>query len=306
MRRTAFTIVCSALFLFASSAAAQAVRTFVSTAGNDAASCGRLDPCRTFGAAMAVVNPRGEVVPLDSGGYGPFTITKSVSILTPPGIHAAIAPTATLAAIQIDGAHTDVVTLRGLVLNSQGSVSRGIRLLGAGTLFVDRCEVIGFGTGLAVEPHASGARFELTVSDSTFRDGSNGIFMIAEEFGTEIHATLNRCRLLNNNTGLLSRDRTRVTANHVIASGGVHGFQILTFFGPGVQVNVDDCVLTANSLAGLIAGHGAVVRVTESTISHNETGVLITGNGVVETLGNNLIEGNTTELSGSLTPIAAE
>ena len=75
---------------FASTSRAQVQRTFVSGAGNDANPCSRTAPCRTFGAAMAQTNAGGEVYVLDSAGYGPFTINKSVSIVAPLGVTAGI------------------------------------------------------------------------------------------------------------------------------------------------------------------------------------------------------------------------
>src|SRR5688572_24429167 len=80
--------------LWNASALEAQVRTWVSGSGIDNATCGRTNPCRTFGAAITAVNPGGEVVVLDSAGYGPVAITKPVSIIAPPGVHAAVAPTA--------------------------------------------------------------------------------------------------------------------------------------------------------------------------------------------------------------------
>ena len=46
-------------------------QTFVASYGNDANPCGRVSPCRLFAKAMTVIDPNGEVVVLDSAGYGP-------------------------------------------------------------------------------------------------------------------------------------------------------------------------------------------------------------------------------------------
>ncbi len=67
-----------------------APRTFVSTLGNDANPCSLASPCRAFQAAINAVDAGGEVVALDSGGYGTMTIAKSVAVIVPPGVHAAI------------------------------------------------------------------------------------------------------------------------------------------------------------------------------------------------------------------------
>src|SRR5919109_342067 len=72
---------------------AQNNRSAVSLNGSDAATCTVPDPCRTFDVAISKTNDGGEVVVLSSAGYGPFTVTKSVSIISPPAYHAAMAPT---------------------------------------------------------------------------------------------------------------------------------------------------------------------------------------------------------------------
>src|SRR5437660_8336392 len=71
---------------------AQNTRSAVSVTGSDAATCTVPDPCRTFGAALSKTNSGGEVIVLSSGGYGPFTVSQAVTIVSPPGIYAAIAP----------------------------------------------------------------------------------------------------------------------------------------------------------------------------------------------------------------------
>jgi hypothetical protein len=106
------------LFCFASVGFGQ-VRTWVSPAGVDTNPCTREQPCRNFAAAITAVAAGGEVVALDSAGYGPVTITKSVTIVAPVGVHAAIAPSSGNA-ITVSATATDQIVLRNLYLNSQG------------------------------------------------------------------------------------------------------------------------------------------------------------------------------------------
>ena len=56
----------------------------------DANTCSLAAPCRTFAAALGQTNAGGEIVVLDSAGYGPMTINKAVSIVVPPGIYAGV------------------------------------------------------------------------------------------------------------------------------------------------------------------------------------------------------------------------
>src|SRR3712207_3371331 len=104
-----FTLACTAM------AYAQGPqRTFVSADPGvaDNAACSRTQPCRNFAPALAVVAAGGEVVALTSGGYGPVTINKSVTLTGPTGVHVAItSQTAGQSAITVSAANTDTVVL---------------------------------------------------------------------------------------------------------------------------------------------------------------------------------------------------
>jgi hypothetical protein len=81
----------AALTLVASGGAAFAARrTYVSVAGTDANVCTFAAPCRTFDRAVAMVDAGGEVIVLDSAGYGAATIGKAASIIAPAGVDAGI------------------------------------------------------------------------------------------------------------------------------------------------------------------------------------------------------------------------
>ena len=67
--------------VFASASMAQLQRTFVSGFGSDSNVCSHAAPCRTFGQAISQTNAGGEVYVLDTAGYGPFTITKTISVV---------------------------------------------------------------------------------------------------------------------------------------------------------------------------------------------------------------------------------
>src|SRR5919108_688209 len=115
--------------------AALAQRTFVSAeTGNDANPCTRTAPCRNFAAAIAQTAAGGEVVALDSGGYGPVTIGSAISLVAPTGVYAGITAFSGNA-VTVSAGSSDVVTLRGLTLNGLGG-STGIAFDTGGTLYV--------------------------------------------------------------------------------------------------------------------------------------------------------------------------
>src|SRR5437879_3814434 len=118
--RFAFTFT----FLLISCFAAQAEsRVFVSGLGNDANACTRTAPCRNFQRGHDAVAFGGEVVALDSAGYGPVTITKSVTI-TGEGVMAGITA-ASGSGINIATAGINV-NLRSLSIQGNGSGTSGI------------------------------------------------------------------------------------------------------------------------------------------------------------------------------------
>src|SRR6266568_4863825 len=101
-------------------ATALAQRTFVSAAGgNDANPCTLTLPCRNFQAAIAQTASGGEVIVLDSGGYGTVTISQAVSLIAPPGVYAGISVFSG-AGITVSAGASDVVVIRGLTLNGLG------------------------------------------------------------------------------------------------------------------------------------------------------------------------------------------
>src|SRR5260370_33559050 len=104
------------------SASGQAQRTFVSGKGSDNNPCSLAAPCRTFFTAVGAVGSGGEVIVLDSAGYGAFQINKSVTVTVPPGVYAGISVFSG-DGISINAGSTDVVILRGVGLNQFGGTN---------------------------------------------------------------------------------------------------------------------------------------------------------------------------------------
>ena len=167
------------LFIMCVPAFATAQRTFVASYGNDANTCVLTQPCRGFAEAVAQTNVGGEVVVLDSAGYGPVTITKSVSITVPPGVYGGISVPGTPDATGVLIANSVInVVLRGLTINSVGATdgiaTYGIRLTDGSTLTIENCVVSNFaqwgGAGVSVESPA-----KVAISGSVIRDSHVGV-----------------------------------------------------------------------------------------------------------------------------------
>jgi len=158
-----------ALASFAANALATAQRTFVASTGVDTNACSITAPCRGFAAAVAKTAADGEVIVLDSAGYGPVTLTTSISLIAPPGVYAGIT------VFSGDGitinAPGSVVVLRGLTINGQGGTT-GIRAQAVSRVRIENCVISNMlGAGI-VQDIGVGLMFVL---DTIVRDNDGGI-----------------------------------------------------------------------------------------------------------------------------------
>ena len=129
---------------FATTAAAQATRTWVSGVGDDANPCSRTAPCKTFAGAISRTAAGGEINAIDPAGYGAVTITKSITI-DGGGTMSSILAAGTNGVI-ISGTNI-VVTLRHLSINGAGTGLIGVNVVEAQHVNIEDCDIFGFGAG---------------------------------------------------------------------------------------------------------------------------------------------------------------
>jgi hypothetical protein len=106
-------------------------RTFVSSSGSDGSACTLAEPCRSLGAAQTQTSPGGEIVVLDTAGYGRPTVTKSLTIVAPEGVHAGISVFTGTNGIDIASAGLTVV-VKGISITGQGG-THGVYVTAAST-----------------------------------------------------------------------------------------------------------------------------------------------------------------------------
>jgi hypothetical protein len=318
-----------AFMALSASASLAQQRTFVSGTGNDMNPCTRAAPCRTFTQAISQTSAGGEVVVLDSAGYGPFTITKAITINAPPGVYAGISVFSG-DGIDINAGGTDFVILRGLTVNNQGSVESGIVFNSGARLHVENCIVNGFFQG-GIGRFSSGIGFlgpgRLEVIDSIMRANFVGIFV--EPSSGTAQAAIDHVRLEGNTSGLLATDGSQVTASNCIAAdnGGVGiaafcdtagsvqlnldrcvmsnngtGMDADSAHAGAIQVNVESCVVSGNSTNGISAtSESTGVTTVRVSNSDNGTGLINHGSpALLLSRGNNTVEGNGTDTSGTI------
>jgi len=218
-----------------------AQRTFVSGSGSDTNPCSISAPCRGFAQAIAHTDPNGEIIVVDSAGYGPVVINKSVSITAPPGVYAGITVFSGDGVV-VSGADIKVV-LRGLSINGQGG-NRGIFYTLATELVVERCAI----SNMMEDGIAIGFGGEITIVDSVIRN--NG--------GSGIHATLNpRLTVL----------RTRVEQNQGSGISFAPNFagSTLSIFDAYVASNFFGIVVVPESIATTVAVTGTTSAANAAT-----------------------------------------
>jgi hypothetical protein len=265
----------------------QVARSFVSAkTGNDANNCAPSSPCRTFTRALSPVEPGGEVVVLDSGGYGPFTITQAVAIAVPQGVYAGITASSG-DAITISAGTSDVVTLKGLTINSLGGTN-GIRFSTGGALVVERCTISGFSDGIRAEGPG-----DLTVRDTRLRNATSAAVHLLPSAPS--HAALFGCRLEDNAAGLSVTATASASVEESVSSGNA---------AAGVScaagdVTIDDCLLTGNGTGASASGTGTI-RIADSCVTDNTTGLAQSGGGTLLSRTSNTVEGNGTNTSGTV------
>ncbi len=292
------------LVAFASSASAQASRTWVSGVGDDANPCSRTAPCKTFAGAISKTAAQGEISVLDPGGFGAVTITKSISIIA-EGVEGGILA-AGVNGIIINAGATDRVTLRGLTIEGFNTGLNGIRFLAGGALHVENCTIERFtGFGISFEP--SGAS-QLTVSDTLVRENGGaaggGIQLLPGAAGSA-NATFDRLISSRNRVGLRADDRAKAALRSSTVSGntvfGVHAKSTAT----AVEINLADSQVANNSSGGVRSeGAAAIVRLSDATIFDNGAGLVSVGGGAVLSFGNNQIAGN--GVNGAPTGVLAQ
>jgi parallel beta helix pectate lyase-like protein len=304
----------------ASPALALANRVFVSArSGNNANSCDNIaTPCQSFAGAVLQLNPGGEAIVLDSGGYGPVTITQAVTIEAPTGVTAFVHPPSG-DAITVNAGASDKVVLRGLVLNGGSGI--GIRVNTVGTLIVENCSISGFaGVGIDVLILPSATSSRLTVENTSITNNQFGI-IVQNGDGTAATSTvlvsLDHVHLDHNvGSGLANAPNgsgavsnvtvTNSTANH----NGNAGFRSEDHSGGLDHLTLEHCVASNNAFDGVdtITGNaGGTLRLSNCTITDNiVAGVTKLISGTIFTRGDNTITGNGTDVTPAMTSFTAQ
>jgi parallel beta-helix repeat protein len=247
----------------------QTNRTFISGDGSDAnaaTNCLRTNPCRTFGGAYPVTNAGGEIVALNTAGFGAVgTINKSITLEAIPGQHAYVAGNG----FYINAGPGDVVVLRNITLNGVGGGQNAIEFYGGSALHLENCDITGWSGGIFFAPTStSGA--QLFMNDT--RVSSCGGIDLTGAFGggVFVKGSLNNVNLDKNSDGLVLLAGARATIRNSVISGSAN---VGLYCVSNTQLSVEDCQVS-NNLYGIVVTESATIRVANSVITNNTTGLL--------------------------------
>jgi hypothetical protein len=232
------------------------IRVFVSATGSDANTCTFAAPCRTFQHAHDTVAAGGEIDVLDPAGYGAVTISKAISI---QGHGYAGIAAASGTAITINAGGSDVVSLRGLLIDGIGTGLFGVTFAGGFGLDIQDCLIRNFAgnrSAAAISVTAASGGW-LLVSNTHITANNGGVSVTpAAPAGSPFHTTI---------------------SNSVI-SGNFDGIGVAPVVG-GALVMVWHSALTNNSDVAIFLTNSSDVIVTKSIITLNAVGLRSAGVG---------------------------
>jgi hypothetical protein len=275
MSKTAVLLALAVTALASMSAHAQGVpRVFVSGLGLDSNPCTVNQPCRTFQQAYNTVAANGEIEVLDPAGYGALTITHGISLQGHGWASiSSQASCPTCAAITVNVATSDPVTLSGVILDGLGTGGVGILIQSGPSVQILNSVVRRFSDGIS-DSSVTGTLF---IEDTVSSESSNNAIVVSARNNGSIKATLNRIAAINSAVGVSNLNSVVTVANSAISN---------------------------NSIGGIFIS-GGTTSLAKTVISGNGTGVYMLG-GTVKTYGDNYLNDNTTPVMGSLTPVGMQ
>ena len=282
-------------------------RAFVASFGNDAntaTNCGFANPCRGFTAAQTVTDPGGEIVALDAAGYGPITITKSITITANPGFYAGIAASSGTAVTIATAAVK--VTLRGLNINGIGA-SDGVVMTNGNRLSIENCIISNFSTdGVRV-----GAAATVRIVDSIIKDnGNNGVYL-----SNGATATISGVKVLGSGymgiyvSGTVASTTTTADISNSLASGTVYVgiYAYAPTAGAIARASVTRSTSSNNGYGiGADLGSGTqIITAGDNLVTGNSVaGLYQNGTATFESLGNNIVRQNGANTQGAITGVS--
>ncbi len=273
-------------------AAGAAQRTFVSAKnGNDALNCTNTAPCRSFQRAVNVVAAGGEVIPLDSGGYGRFDIYQSVTVSAPPGIYAGITATAGQGdAIHVAAAMPVSVVLRGLSVTTTAMGTGGIYFsaVAGSTTRIESCSIDGGLYGV----------FALSAGTIVTQSNITRAFSGVESMGSasaRARVLVDKVRVTDCNEGIAAFDYSDIAVRDSVIVKNTWGLVAsANNADTDPHIIAEGCTISRNGtgvgIGNFPTGH---IFVSNSAITDSTTmGIQLLPGAFVDSFGNNTVVDN--------------
>ena len=276
-------------------------RAFIVSTGNDAnagAGCTPTAACRSLQAAHNAVDAGGEIVALDTAGYGTVVITKSVTILGNPGVVASIS---VASGIGVDIATPGVnVVLRNVNINGVGG-STGVNMVAGNSLTLENCVIANLSSGVYVAAAANVRIVNSVMRGNSIRGAFIGNSATADVVNSQFTGNAGFGLHVESGAG----GTTRASVSDSVASGNDTGFFLWAYAG-NARMALIRSTAANNSFAGFSSqadgvANFAVMTVGSSMSTGNYIGFSNLGNSTFESLGNNIVRQNTYTTTGTIT-----
>ncbi len=300
-------IAVAATMVYATPAAAQATRTWVSGVGDDVNPCSRTAPCKTFAGAISKTAAGGEINCLDPGGFGAVSIIKSMTIACPYTEGGALAGGNGI--VFNMPATTDVGFIRGLDIFGVNPPTNGVRFVNNGTLHIEDSVIRRFNAassnGVSFQP--SGVA-NLFITNTTIAENGNaatggGVLIQPTGAGGSAKVVLKGVRIRNNANNGISVNSTGNTGAGITVVmedsevvGNDQGVTVASAVGTAtIGMMIHGSTIANNGGFGIVANGSVItIRVGDTSITGNATGIATAGGAIINSFGTNRLFGNPT------------
>lgn len=246
---------------FAEAAPTPPAKIFLSSNGSDANDGSRVSPKRSLQAGHDAVAAGGNIVILDTAGYGSLSITKSVAVTVPQGVSGFVT-TSSGTAITINGAAI-AVSLQGLIIEGGGTATTGIYIYKAAKVAIEDCLIRSVVTGVNINTYdrAMVEMHRTTIKDVTrgFNGGAAGSRMDAKLVDVVVTGASELAYFLNGSG-------TYVVLTRCEASNSQYGIALQS----QATVYVDKCVISNNTYAFYkFGGAGDIYTLKNNAVAYN-------------------------------------
>jgi hypothetical protein len=256
--------------------------------GNDCAD--QATPCRNLAAAMTQVATDGEIIVVESGEYetAPLVISRGVSVTAPLGTVALVRQPIVV------NAPTGRFVLRGLTLKGNGT-GDAITIAAAESLSIEDTTIDLWANGLQI---GNAVAAQISIANSVFRANIAGIRDSGGAVGNRV--SVEDSRFERNTRGIEVLAGSFMIRDSAFIGNTSRGVVV----GPGsATIHRSEFSQNATAVATL---SGGTVRLSRSRVFGNTLGLSAAAGSTFQSTGTNVVRGNTTNSSGTITTIAEQ